>query len=192
MNATSHNTEPKRDRQDDWQEDLRDEEPVRIYSAQEIRAIQAHQPRLSIGRIVMGQWIAALLLIFLALVSGLIFQPQSAFLWASSAGWGALCAALPSSLMTWGLCARQGDVANSQSAGFAGLHLMRFAVWELAKIIVSVVLLVISPWVISQVHWLLLVLSFVVVLKVFWLAAVMQLKRVSTAGLSHQRQNAQV
>jgi ATP synthase protein I len=192
VNATSHNTEPKRDRQDDWQEDLRDEEPVRIYSAQEIRAIQAHQPRLSIGRIVVGQWLAALLLTLLALVSGLTFQPQSTFLWASSVGWGALCAALPSSLMAWGLRTRHGDAAHNQSAGFAGLHLMRFAVWELAKIIISVVLLVISPWVIPQVHWLLLVLSFVVVLKVFWLAAVMQLKRVTPPSQSHQRQTAQV
>lgn len=161
-----HDREPK----DDWAADST-QEPMRRWSAEEIRALRAQQPQYSMWNIVFWQWVAAA-----ALLLGALPMPSSVV---SSVAWGGLCAALPSTVMAWGLRTRLGEQSTGNK--LAGLHLMRFAVWELVKIIFSVILLALSPWIIGSVNWLALVLVYVVVLKVFWLAALLQMKSQMTS-----------
>ena len=135
------------------------EPPVRFWSAQEIAQLQQHRTRVSPWRVVAWQWAV----LFVLTMASAVLSKE----WAASVAWGAFSAALPSTVMAWGLRA-----LDKGAAGFpAGAHFMRFAVWELVKIALSVMLLVAAHWVIPAVNWLALVIAFAITLKVFWWAA---------------------
>jgi ATP synthase protein I len=135
------------------------EPPVRRWSAQEIAQLQQHRTYVSPWRVVAWQWAV---LVVLTMASALMNTQ-----WAASVAWGAMSAALPSTVMAWGL---RSLPAGAQ--GFpAGAHILRFAVWELVKIALSVMLLVAAHWVVPAVNWLALVIAFVITLKVLWWVA---------------------
>ena len=54
-------------------------------------------------------------------------------------------------------------------APLVGSALAGLFVWELVKILLTVMLLVASPWVISQLSWLALLAGFVLSMKVSWM-----------------------
>ncbi|PZQ67594.1 MAG: ATP synthase subunit I [Variovorax paradoxus] len=58
---------------------------------------------------------------------------------------------------------------TSQSAA-----MLKFFVWELIKIALTVALLAAARWVISDLHWLALVAGVVVALKMYWVALVVR------------------
>lgn len=58
---------------------------------------------------------------------------------------------------------------TSQSAA-----MLKFFVWELIKIALTVALLAAAPWVVKDLHWLALVAGVVVALKMYWVALVVR------------------
>jgi ATP synthase protein I len=57
-----------------------------------------------------------------------------------------------------------------RQAGLAGAALTGFFVWELAKIALTVAMLLVAPKLVPQLSWLALVAGFVVTMKVYWVA----------------------
>jgi len=80
---------------------------------------------------------------------------------AMSAGYGALCAALPSALLARGMRS-----ALSKSNPVAG-----FMVWELVKMALGVAMLVAAPKLLGEVSWFALLIGLILTLKVVFLAA---------------------
>lgn len=80
---------------------------------------------------------------------------------ALSAGYGALCSALPSALLARGMRG-----ALSRSNPVAG-----FMVWELVKMALGAAMLVAAPKLLSEVNWFALLIGLILTLKVVFLAA---------------------
>lgn len=83
---------------------------------------------------------------------------------AGSALYGALAIALPAALFVRGAMHR--TPASTQAA------MLRFAVWEMVKLGLSVLMLVAAWWLIDDLHWLSLLAGVVAALKMYWLALV--------------------
>lgn len=98
--------------------------------------------------------------ILTSLVAGIWFGNAAGV----SAAYGCVAVVLPASLMVRGL-QRQSAVVQPAAA------MLGFFVWELVKVLLTVVLLVIAPRLIPPIDWLALVVGFVVTMKVYWVAA---------------------
>ena len=82
---------------------------------------------------------------------------------AVSAFYGAMAVAIPAALFVRGVRRARGAV--SQSA-----VMLRFFVWELIKIALTVALLAAAPWLIEGISWLALLAGVVVAMKMYWVA----------------------
>jgi ATP synthase protein I len=80
---------------------------------------------------------------------------------AMSAGYGAMCAALPSALLARGMRS-----ALSHSNPVVG-----FMVWELVKMVLGAAMLVAAPKLLSEVNWFALLIGLILTLKMVFLAA---------------------
>jgi ATP synthase protein I len=142
-----------------------DFKPLTREQAQQWRTTQ---PELSPWRVVVVQWLVGL---SLAALGGLFTQQMSV---AWSLLYGAAAAAVPTSLMAWGLTrsAWTEGVGSGVEAVF-----LNFVVWEGLKILLAVVLLWMAPRVVPNLNWLALVVGLVVVLKVYWFGFFIQTRR---------------
>lgn len=123
-------------------------------SAEEARQWREQHLVLSPWRIVAWQAVAGIVVAGLVwLVSG---RPA-----AVSALYGALAVVVPASVMARAL---------SRRSGVAGAALAGFFVWELVKILLTVVMLVAAPKLVPQLSWLAMLTGFVVAMKVYWVA----------------------
>lgn len=82
---------------------------------------------------------------------------------AASVAWGVVAVVIPAMVFVRAL-SRQMQVAHPKDA------MLGLFAWELVKIVLTVVLLLAAPKLISDLSWLALVASFVVTIKVYWLA----------------------
>ena len=105
-------------------------------------------------------WVQVAVSVVLALVVG-AWGNQPAWMW--SVAWGGFAVVLPAALFARAL-SRQMKLGSSNVA-LAGLFM-----WELVKVVLTVVLLAAAPKVISELSWLALLAGFVVTMKVYWLA----------------------
>ncbi len=92
-----------------------------------------------------------------ALLAHLLFGAQVA----TSVGYGALCAALPSAVLARGMYS-----ATSRASPVVG-----FMVWELVKVALGAAMLVAAPKLLGSVNWLALLIGLILTLKVVILAA---------------------
>lgn len=138
---------------DDASKDL--EPQFKPLTPEQAAAWRADQPKVDVWKVVAWQAGAGVLLA--AAVA--VFSGQWRLV--SSVAWGAVAVVLPSAVFAraW---VRQARLAQA-GAALAGLF-----VWELVKILLTVVLLVASPLLISQLSWLALLTGFVVTMKVSW------------------------
>src|SRR5690606_10912196 len=84
--------------------------------------------------------------------------------------YGALAVALPAALFVRGTRSRPAGV--SQSAA-----MLRFAVWELVKVVLTVVMLVLAPVIFgAALNWLALLAGVVLALKMYWVALLVRPK----------------
>lgn len=95
-----------------------------------------------------------------ALVAGLVTGDRSVF---ASALYGAAVAVVPGALMARGMSSRLSSVSPSASA-------VSFMLWELVKIAVSVLMLVLAPRIVQPLSWPALLVSLGVCLHVYLLA----------------------
>jgi ATP synthase protein I len=133
--------------------DPNQEEEFQPLTKQEAQALRAKQPAHSPWRVVVAQCAAGL---FLAALLGVLGGMD----WFLSALYGAAVVVVPGAVMVRGLKRSQGLQV--------GAVLMRFAVWELAKLLLAVAMMVAAPKVVNDLSWLVLLLAMVVCLKVNW------------------------
>lgn len=127
------------------------------WDAAKAQAWRQNQPRQSVWQVLAVQSVLAVTLAaLLALVSG-----HSAWGW--SWLYGALSVVLPAAGFAKGLTSR----AASQHA-FAAV--LRFAIWQALKWVMTVLCLVMAPRVVPDLSWPAMLAGLVVTLKVYWLA----------------------
>ena len=80
-----------------------------------------------------------------------------------SALYGAAVAVVPGALMARGMTSR----FSSMSAGSSAVS---FMLWEMLKIAVSVVMLMLAPQLVQPLSWLALLLALALCIKVYWFA----------------------
>ena len=84
-----------------------------------------------------------------------------------SALYGALAVAIPAALFVRG--AMRGTQAGHPSAA-----MLRFFVWELIKLALTVAFLAAAPWVIGDLSWLAMLAGIVAAMKMYWVALVVR------------------
>ena len=129
------------------------EDEFQPLTKQEAEALRAKQPVHSPWRGVIAQCATGL---FLAAVLGVLGGMN----WFLSALYGAAVVVVPGAVMVRGL-------RRSQGLPVGGV-LMQFALWELAKLLLAVAMMVAAPKVINDLSWLVFLLAMVVCLKVNW------------------------
>ena len=97
--------------------------------------------------------------------------------WSKSAGYGALAVLVPAMLFARGL-------VRQQRALMPGAALASMFVWELVKIVLTVVMLFAAPRLIDDLNWLALLAGFVVTMKASWLAMFWQHRRKTSLTVS--------
>lgn len=108
-------------------------------------------------------WVIAAQVVMGVLVSAIALVWVREWSAAWSALYGALAVALPAVLFAR---AMRRSPASTQAA------MLRFAVWEMAKLGLSVLMLGAAWWLIADLHWLALLAGVVAALKMYWLALV--------------------
>lgn len=141
-------------RADEDEAEVSDFKPL---SAEEAQRLRERHPELSPWWVIGAQVAAGMIV---ALVAWVWARQLAA---AGSAFYGAMAVALPAALFL--RVVRRGAQQASQSAA-----MLRFFVWELVKIVLTVVLLAAAPWLIPDLNWLALVVGVVVALKMYWVA----------------------
>lgn len=124
-------------------------------TAAEAKEWRKRHPSPSLWRVVRFQIFAGSVL---AVLAGVVTQSVASGL---SAGYGALCVVLPAVVFARGVSRTR----NSAVSALAG-----FAVWELAKIALTLSMLWTAPRWLGSVHWLPLVVALVVTMKMYWVA----------------------
>jgi ATP synthase protein I len=124
---------------------------------EQAQAFRVANPPLSPWRVVAVQAAVGLAVVALAVaITGRLAVGGSAL-------YGAAAVVLPSALMAYGMTRRLDGV--SAAAGAA-----RFVVWQVLKVVLTVLMLVLAPWVVRPLDWLALLAGLVVCLKVYWFA----------------------
>ena len=136
-------------------EDVGDFEPL---TAEQAQALRAQYPVLSPWWIILGQ---ALIGLCLALVAGLWGGAQIAL----SVGYGVLTVVMPAMLFARGVRGRFASL-NPGSA------MIGFFLWELMKLIVTIVMLVLAPKFVVALSWPAMLVGLVLTMKVYWVALV--------------------
>ncbi len=131
--------------------------PFRTLTRQEAQDIVARQPTVSPWRVIAVQ--AALGSAVAALV-WLVWREQSVAL---SALYGAAVVVVPGVLMARGMTSR----FSSMNAGTSAVS---FMLWEMVKIAVSVVMLMLAPKLVQNLSWPALLANLVLCIKVYWVA----------------------
>lgn len=148
------NRQNSKDNSPSFAEDKDEEEDFKPLSAEEAQQWRRNHRSVSIWWLIGAQLMVSMVLV---LCAALVWR-NSPVTW--SVAYGALVVLLPAGMFARGMV-RQ----HKRPASMAML-----AVWELAKILFTVALLVMAPRMIAEVHWLALVVTMILVLNVYWVA----------------------
>jgi ATP synthase protein I len=126
-------------------------------TAEEADQWRRRNPPISVWKVVMGQVLMGLVV---ALAAWAVTGRASAG-W--SAAYGALALVVPAALFARGVL-RQKVSINTRAAmvGFFG--------WEIAKILLTVSLLAVAPWLVPGLSWIALLVGMVITMKTYWVA----------------------
>lgn len=146
-------------RSDNWADE--DDEglaaPVRSLTREQAQALIAKEPPVSPWRVIAVQ---AAVGTVVALLAGLITgRPEVCW----SALYGAGVVVVPGALMARGMTSKLSSMSPGTSA-------VSFMVWELVKIGVSVLLLVLAGRIVQPLSWPALLVGLVACIKVYWVA----------------------
>ena len=145
-------------RSDRWDDEREaDQKPFKALTRQEAQALRAQQPSVSPWRVVLVQ---AGVGVAVAALVWLIWGERSVAL---SALYGAAVAVVPGALMARGMTSRFSGMN-------AGTSAVSFMLWEMTKIAVSVVMLMLAPKLVQPLSWPALLAALVLCIKVYWLA----------------------
>jgi ATP synthase protein I len=150
-----------RGHQHNWDDSRKDEDdglpPFRVLTRQEAQTLAAQQPTASPWRVLMVQGLVG---IAAALLLGLLWKDEAVAL---SALYGAAVVVVPGILMARGMTSRFSRMN-------AGTSAVSFMLWEMVKIAVSVVMLMLAPKLVQPLSWPALLAALVLCIKVYWLA----------------------
>lgn len=151
-----------RQRQDPWDDgfdngDEHNNKPWKPLSREEAQALRAKDPPVSPWRVVAAQAVAG---VVLALLGWALFR-QEGVAW--SLLYGAAVVVVPGALMARGMTSRFSSMAPGTSA-------VSFMLWEMVKIAVSVLMLMLAPRLVQPLSWPALLVALVLCMKVYWLA----------------------
>ena len=90
----------------------------------------------------------------------------------ASALYGALAVAIPAALFVRG--AMRTARGGTQEASSASAAMLRFFVWELIKLGLTIAFLAAAPWVVGGLNWLALLGGVVAAMKMYWVALVVR------------------
>ena len=140
-----------------WEEGDEEAAPSRALTREEARALREKQPPLNPWRVIVVQ---AGVGVLVAVLTGLVFGRQDL---AWSALYGAATVVVPGALLARGMTSRLSGMSPGVSA-------VSFMLWEMVKIGVSVVMLMLAPKLVQPLSWPALLVSLVLCMKVYWLA----------------------
>ena len=124
---------------------------------EEAQALRSRQPTVSPWRVLAVQAVVGAVV---ALLAGLVTcRPGAGW----SALYGGAVVVIPGALMARGMTSR----LTSASAGTSAVS---FLLWEMVKIGVSVVMLMLAPKVVQDLSWPALLVAMVLCMKVYWFA----------------------
>ena len=144
---------------DAWN-DEEDEAAKPVFKAltrEEAQALREKDPPLSPWRVIAVQlWVGTVVALLAALAIG-----------RQEVGWsllyGAITVVVPGALMARGMTSRLSSVSPGASA-------VSFMLWEMVKIGVSVVMLMLAPKIVQPLSWPALLAGLVLCMKVYWIA----------------------
>ncbi len=136
------------------------EQPVRVWTREEVQALRSRLPLLSPWRVVAVQAAAGALVVIL----GWLLVGRQEAVW--SALYGSAAVVLPNALMARGMGRLPVERASAAAFGFM--------VWEFAKVALTVAMLAAAVKVVPDLSWPALLAAVVVCLKVNWLALLLQ------------------
>jgi ATP synthase protein I len=146
-------------RSDPWthHDDGVDQAPYKALNRQEAQALRAKQPTVSPWKVVAVQAVVGL---GVATFMWLLWGDEAVGL---SALYGAAVVVLPGALMARGMTSRLSSASPGTSA-------VSFMLWEMMKIGVSVLMLMLAPKLVQPLSWPALLVALVLCIKVYWLA----------------------
>jgi len=144
--------------------DVGEEPPFTPLTADQARRLREEQPQVSPWWVVVGQVGMGLVT---ALAAWALTGRQNVAL---SAGYGALVAAVPTAIFARGLGSRMGPATATGAVA-------RVFVWEMVKIALSIVMLVMAPRWVAALSWPALLVGLVLAVKVYWVALVVSSRR---------------
>jgi ATP synthase protein I len=144
-------------RSDPWQDEADEVGHVKPLTRQEAQALKARLGVTSPWRVVAVQTGVGLMV---AALAWLITGERSVGL---SALWGAAVAVVPGALMARGMTSRLSGMDPGAGA-------VSFMLWEVLKIAVSVVMLMLAPQLVQPLSWPALLVALVLCIKVYWFA----------------------
>lgn len=159
---------------DTWKDDATDSVPVAPWTREQVQALELQQPALLPWRVVAVQALVGAVLVGLWALFG--SQPWTQ---ARSALCGAAAVVLPSAAMAWGL--------RRSSGGLPAAALLSFLVWELVKIGLTVLILVITVKTLPDLSWPALLVGLIGCLKVHVWALLKLSPRQTTNEQSERR-----
>lgn len=153
---------------DDFDESEQD--PITPWTAEQAQAWRQANPEPSLWQYWKTQMIVGGLLVGLVAVAQLMLHWSTGVLLSTAYGVGTVL--LPSAAAVAGVL--RGFRKREQwlgSSGGAGLGFATVMLWEGCKVLVTIMLLALAPWVLGgAINWLALVLAFVITLKAYWWA----------------------
>jgi len=144
--------------------DLEEEPPIKPLTADEARRLREEQPQVSPWWVVAGQVGMG---VATALAAWALTGRQNVAL---SAGYGAMVVAVPTAIFARGIGGR-----NRRSSPTGAVA--RVFVWEMVKVALSIVMLVMAPRWIAALSWPAMLVGLVLALKVYWVALVYSSRR---------------
>ncbi|WP_221933844.1 ATP synthase subunit I [Tepidimonas alkaliphilus] len=162
----------------DEEQDQGADSPFKPLSPQQAQAWRVCHGEPWIQRVLWAQSALAAVAIAVAWVIQAWVEVGSSFI-VGSVAWGAACAALPSWMMAWGL---RGGVWARQRQARPREALLRWLVWEGAKVLLALAMLAAAPRVVPDLSWLGLLAGLVVVLKGYAVAALWPRRRCAIAS----------
>ena len=133
------------------------EDDFKPLTAQEAQQWRVRHPAPSVWRVVLVQAVAAVLVTVLTW----FLTRHAGKTW--SAAYGAVSVLLPAIVFARGLL-------RQQKVSSAGAALTGLMVWEMAKLGLTLAMLLLAPKVVVGLNWLALLAGFVVTMKMYWLA----------------------
>ena len=132
-------------------------EEFKPLTSQEAQLLRQKLPLLSVWRVVLAQVLVGVLI---ALLSWLVTSKWNVAL---SAGYGALAVVVPAALFARGMTSPVTSLS-------VGASVFGFLLWEIFKIGLTLVMLLMAPRGVSEVSWPAMLVGLVLTMKVYWVA----------------------